>query len=245
MINIDWLEPSVWEKLKLTKLDATKKFENLREDDLLPKKLTQASKDLRVALVEAIRTAQTPLCENNSTPDLYDIDLYTGLAIYEVLNENFGFNERLASQDDIWRYLSIVIIPEVVYKRHGLKAGRYYENPRRIWLKSLWWYIHLSWQNTRKLTFDVLKNNTTDTVAQLVERTGINGYRVDFTRELMSVFHYDYLDVVGTQRTILFRRVLKLSTARTKIIEPSLVEGGINTYVKGLFEYFVKTKVKM
>jgi len=245
MSKIDWLEPSTWEKLKLTKPDAQKQFENLQEDNLGSKKLNKVAKELRDNLVEVINDVQTPLYEENPSPDLYDIDLHTGLAIYELLNRDFGFNERLAAQDDVWRYMSIVIIPDIIYKRHGLKSARYFEHPRRIWLKSLWWYIHLSWQGSKQTTLEVLENNTTDTIVQLVERTGLNGYRIDFTRELMAEFYNEYNNLPGTQRTSLFRRVLKLSTARTKIIEPSLVEGGINTYVKGLFEYFVKTKIKI
>ena len=243
MSKIGWLEPSSWEKMELSKTDAKKKFDKLQEDNLVPKKLNRNAKELRDGLIAAINDIEFPLFEENTFPDLYDIDLHTGLVIYELLNENFGYNERLAAQDDIWRYLSIEIIPDIVYKRHGLKAGRYYEHPRRIWLKSLWWYIHLSWQGSKEDTFNILEKNTTDTIMQLVERTGLNGYRITFTRELMVEFYKGYNDLPGTQRTSLFRRVLKLSTARTKIIEPNLVEGGVNTYVKGLFEYFVKTKI--
>ncbi|WP_404354877.1 hypothetical protein LG291_14575 [Cytobacillus firmus] len=245
MSKIDWLEPSTWEKMKLSKPDAKKQFEGLQEDNLEPQKLKQAAKELRDAIVGAINDVQIPLYEENPSPDLYEIDLHTGLAIYELLNVNFGFSERLAAQDDIWRYLSIAIIPDIIYNRHGLKSGRYYEHPRRIWMKSLWWYIHLSWQGSKKETFKILEKNTTDNIVQLVERTGLNGYRIAFTRELMAEFYNGYSDLPGTQRTSLFRRVLKLSTARTKIIEPSLVEGGINNYVKGLFEYFAKTKIKI
>ena len=36
----------------------------------------------------------------------------------------------------------------------------------------------------------------------------------------------------------LFRRVLKLNTARLNMIEPSLVDGGIEAYVTDLYEYF-------
>lgn len=37
----------------------------------------------------------------------------------------------------------------------------------------------------------------------------------------------------------LFRRVLKLNTARLNMIEPNLVEGGIETYVTDLYNYFL------
>jgi len=241
MSEINWLEPSVWEKMKISKAEAKKQFEKLNEDNLEPIQLKNYEKQLREALVKSIDEARAKLVSFSSKPELYDIDLYTGLTIYEVLNTKFAFNERLAAQDDIWRYISIRIIPDIIYKRHGLKSGRYYEHPRRVWLKALWWYVHLSWQGTIDDTFKILEHNTTDFIVQLVERTGLNGYRVDFTRKLMKNMHEKHKDLPGTQKTSLFRRVLKLSTARTKIIEPSLVEGGTDSYVKGLFEYFVKT----
>lgn len=242
MSNINWLDPSAWDKMKLSKSDSVKKFGELDVNNIEPKKINkQAEFELRNALVIAFNCVQNPLYENKENPDLYDIDLHSGLALYELLNSQFGFNERLAAQDDIWRFISLCIIPEYIYKRHGLKSNRFYEQPRRIWLKSIWWYIHLSWQGSYDETLRILEGNTTDNVVQLVERTGTNGYRVSFTRKLMAEFYNSYKDLPGTQRTTLFRRVLKLSTTRTKLIEPILVEGGIDSYVKGLFEYFVKS----
>ncbi|UOE95109.1 hypothetical protein [Alkalihalobacillus sp. LMS39] len=242
MSNINWLDPSAWDKLKLSKSDSLKRFEELDVNNIEPKRLNkQGESELREALINAFNRVQNPLYMDKENPNLYDIDLHTGLALYDLLNNQFGFKERLAAQDDIWRFISLCIIPDYVYKRHGLKPGRFYEHPRRIWLKSLWWYIHLSWQGSYEETLRILESNTTDNVVQLVERTGTNGYRVSFARKLMAEFYNSYSDLPGTQRTSLFRRVLKLSTARTKLIEPSLVEGGIDSYVKGLFEYFVKS----
>src|SRR5699024_3683962 len=53
---------------------------------------------------------------NNLT---YDFDLLYGLELYQVLNKDIGFNQRVASNDDIWRYLSIRVIPDVVHSRWG------------------------------------------------------------------------------------------------------------------------------
>lgn len=235
-----WYNPATWEKLKLSKSDSQKKFESLCENNLKPSNLNSIDKKLRDSLAETVNTVIASLEESNLVTE-YNIDLYVGLDLYEILNTKFGFCERLASQDDIWRYLSIVIIPDIIHKRHGLKASRYFEHPRRIWLKSLWWYIHLSWQGSKEKTFEILKHNTTDNIVQLIERTGLNGYRVEFSRKLMSELYYRFKDLPGSQRTSLFRRIQKLSTARTKVIEPNLIDGGIDAYVKGLFEYFVKS----
>ena len=79
-------------------------------------------------------------------------------------------------------------------------------------------------------TFKLLENNTTDTILQLVERPCI-GYNVEMYRELMKQY-YEYND----SSRQLFRRVLKLNTARLLTTSPELMEGGIPQYVHDLFE---------
>ena len=65
---------------------------------------------------------------------------------------------------------------------------------------------------------------------QLVERPGI-GYNVEMYRELMKQYN-SYSD----SSRQLFRRVLKLNTARLLTTSPELVEGGIPQYVEDLFK---------
>ena len=74
--------------------------------------------------------------------------------------------------------------------------------------KTIWWYVHLSWQNNINETYNILINNTTDTILQLVERPGL-GYNVELYRELMKQYN-NYED---SSRN-LFRTVLKLNTAQ-------------------------------
>lgn len=167
----------------------------------------------------------------------YDFDLLFGLKLYEILNRNFGFTIRLASDNGVWRFLSLKVVPDLVYLRWEDNAGRYWKETRRIWLKALWWYIHLSWQGSAQETFETLKGNTTDEIVQLVERSGPSGYRIDLCREIMSF--YGSLDTEQKKRSSqVFRRVMKLNTARIKVIEPGLFIGGEENYVKGLFNYF-------
>lgn len=163
----------------------------------------------------------------------YKFDLLFGLKVYQLLNEEIGFINRVASNDDVWRYLSISIIPDIVHSRWGFNAERYYKTPRRIWLKTIWWYIHLSWVGNEEDTYKILKNNTTDTLAQLVERPSI-GYHIDMYREIM----IQYSEISDSSREI-FRSVLKLNTARILTTSPELVEGGIQQYVKDLFNSVV------
>ncbi|MGO1058529.1 hypothetical protein ACTL32_05270 [Planococcus sp. FY231025] len=167
--------------------------------------------------------------------NLYEKDLRFAIYLFENLNRNLDFSERDASSDDNWRYISLNILADIVYDRWGsFHEGRFYNDSRRIWLKTLWWYIFLSWQGTSSATFEILRNNTTDDLVQMVERPGNKGYRVDLSRALMK--HYSLIE--GTSRNKLFRKVMKLNTARVKVIEPSLVPGGNEQYAKELFEYF-------
>ncbi|MDK2845115.1 MAG: hypothetical protein PWP69_1907 [Enterococcus sp.] len=159
----------------------------------------------------------------------YQFDLAFGIKIYKILNEQIGFTNRVANNDEVWRYLSIRVIPDIVHARWQLNEVHFFKTPRRIWLKTIWWYIHLSWKGNEEDTHSLLTKNTTDTIQQLVERPGI-GYHVEMYREIMA----RYSDYEDSSRD-LFRRVLKLNTARLLTTSPELVAGGIPAYVTNLF----------
>lgn len=167
----------------------------------------------------------------------YEFDLKFGLSLYSIVTKGYQMNPRIASDDNVWRFISIKVIPDIVFYRWGMNPSRFWKESRRIWLKTLWWYIYLSWQGSLEETYEVLKDNTTDEVVQLVERSGASGYRVETCRKIMR--YYGAIDKEMKKRNNqIFRRVMKLNTARTKVIEPSLVSGGENMYVKELFNYF-------
>lgn len=102
----------------------------------------------------------------------YKFDLQFGLKLFRLLNESYGFTLREASDDSVWRHLSVNVVPDIVYSRWGNNPSRFWKVPRRIWLKTLWWYIYLSWQNNMISTERILMNNSTDEIVQLVERSG-------------------------------------------------------------------------
>ena len=171
----------------------------------------------------------------------YEIDLYFGIKLYNYFLGIQGFNMRVASDDDFWRYLSLKVVPDLVCTRWGLdNASHYYERTTRIWLKTIWWYIHLSWQGDEQSTVEVLVNNTTDEILNLVERAGRKGYYVEVYRNIM--YFYSKVPMErkyikkdkGTDR--LFRQIMILNTARTTVMEPSLCLGGEREYVKGIFK---------
>lgn len=168
----------------------------------------------------------------------YFYDLRFGLELYDLLNRKYRFSPRIAANEEVWIYISMKVVPDLVFKRWGLTETRFFSQSRRIWLRTLWWYIYLSWNDTFERTYEILRLFTTDEIAQLVERSGPYGYRVDVTREIMNQLGSLETEKIGRD---LFRKIMKLNTARVKIIEPALVDGGVKKYVADLINYFEYT----
>jgi hypothetical protein len=224
----------VWENVVYTKAQAKFKFQQLEAEpeNCSPGRVKAPFDQLRYLIMNEKKRF---LMDEKKKINSYAFDLNIGLLLYRVLKEDYAFNERLAAQDEIWRYLSLEVFPDLVYQRFGINDQRFYKGTRRIWLKSIWWYIHLSWQGTEEKTFNTLKDYSADELLQLLDRSGSGGYRVELTREMMR----QYKVYANRKVPQLYRRVLKLNTARLNIIEPSLVEGGIETYVSDLYKYFL------
>ncbi len=200
-------------------------------------------KDLRTDLEKCFTDTLTVLGikeeqisqKNNS----YQVDLFFGLQLYVILNNKYGMNIRTASNSGMWRFLSICVVPDLVKKRYGIDhPDRFWKKPRRIWLRVLWWYIHLSWQGNLVETNRILKDNSTDEILQLVDRCGRTGYRVDLYREIMKKF--SELDLGKRKRLQLFRKIMVLHTARVQVLEPELALNGYKGYVNKLCDYFIK-----
>lgn len=172
----------------------------------------------------------------------YETDLKVGLALFKDFNPETGFSIVMANDDDIWRYLSCKVFPDITYERYPtpekeirergghLNHKRFYSHTRRIWLKTLWWYVFLAWQGTEQKTYDVLKNFGSDTISDFIERTG-QGYRLDLYRRLM----YSYSQVEN-KSSDLFNRIQKRNLVNCRTIEPSLVNNAEKGYVDMLFK---------
>ncbi|MFA7063185.1 MAG: DUF6339 family protein [Methanomethylophilus sp.] len=173
-----------------------------------------------------------------STKNRYPADLHFGLEMYKLLN-SYGMYPCMASDDDVWRYIQIKVVPDLITRRwpassenKRINDERMWSNPRRIWLKTIWWYVYLSLQdNSLEETENILKNNTSDDISQLVERSG-NGYHTELYRTIMKVY-----GSTPHQNSNLLRRVLKLNIVRCATVIPELYDGGISAYVYGLFDY--------
>lgn len=170
----------------------------------------------------------------------YQFDLNFGIELYESLISDEDFNLRIASNDGFWYHLTMLVIPDVVSERWSIEqANRFYKQSNRIWLKTLFWYIHLSWQGDKETTLDCLAGNSTDTIVQLTERPTSKGYSIELFRSIMK--ELGELNKKSSKANVdYFRRLMKLNTAYLKTLDPELFKGGIDGYVDWLF---IKTEV--
>ena len=88
----------------------------------------------------------------------YKIDYIFGIKLYVLLKNKYDFNEYLAENDEIWRYIQLMVCPKLVFYRYGNNEDRFYKKSRRIWLKTIWWYVFLAWrkdeQETQKMIIE-------------------------------------------------------------------------------------------
>lgn len=163
-------------------------------------------------------------------PKDYALDLYLGLALHEYLSKNkFGVWE--ASDDNVWRYISVAVIPDVVHERlRGEYAKDAFSGVRqsRFWLRNIWWYVHLSLacdargKPDYKKTERILCANDTDILAGVVDHQGV-GFRVDFFRSMMAAFDdFCKSHVLALSREDTFRRLIKEYQIRTAVVDPDL-----------------------
>lgn len=70
--------------------------------------------ELRAILVKAFDRAG-----GNTLPSrkMYPVDVEVGLDLYEYLSAN-DFSEAEAADDDVWRFISVKIIPDLTYLRY-------------------------------------------------------------------------------------------------------------------------------
>lgn len=178
--------------------------------------------------------------------DNYYIDAHMGLALYEYLWNQKGFTLRTAANDGFWRYLSVKVVPDIVAQRWGKdNSDHFWSKPTRIWLRSIWWYVHLSWQGNYESTLKVLNTRhfTTDTILNFEERNGRKGTCVDAYRYI--IYYYsqvpeqilkEFSRKKSGKSDDLFRVVMKLNTAKMMVMEPALCLGGEKAYAKALFK---------
>ncbi len=191
------------------------------------------SKELNALVKKLNSLDSTTGMSSDYSNERYPTDLKFALGLYRILTEEYGMTAVEASDDGIWRFIQMDLVPGMIYNRwpgtgdRRINDDRQWKNTRRIWLKTLWFYIHLSWQGSSDDTQKILSNNTSNDISQLVERSG-SGYRLDLYREIMRQYaHADCRGELG--------RVLKLNVAWCGTVEP-LLSGNLEEYVSSLFE---------
>lgn len=174
----------------------------------------------------------------NQSLESYDLDVSFSLELYFDILDLTNFSLRQAADNSIWNRLAVQVVPDFVVKRWPPLGGIYpkdhfWAKPQRNWLKSLWWYVHLSLQHTngtsnRDETKITLLNGSTDSIQAIVERPGPGGFRVDFCREVMGRLGKHEIDVNK------LKKIMKLNTAKVCLVEPALYGGGVVGYVDSL-----------
>ena len=124
------------------------------------------------------------------------------------------------------------VAPHVVAQRHA-KPEYYFSKPNRVWLKCMWWLIHLTWQGDYESTKSLLLSGkfSTDSTVALCERTGSEGTNVELYRAIVRKGYE-----ATKFRMEELRRVMKLNTVKSLVVEPSLYSGGVNGYAESLFK---------
>lgn len=201
--------------------------EIVKSDVFLPDMSNPEMVEIRLQLLAIVSLYDPAARTNASGPGAYDMKV--GLALYRVL-ENAGMDIRTAADDGWWRFLSLRVLPDLVKSRwDNAPPVRFWKGRSRIWLRALWWTVHLTWQGSEEKTRKMLEGVTTDTVVQLVERPGKGGFRIDLTRLIFKMRR------LRNPTQDQFRAIMKLNTAQIVLKEPLFCEGGLSGYVDALF----------
>lgn len=197
---------------------------------------------MRTELVQFYNKAKNDASKDDRKE--YMTDVFFGLALYGYLRNQPWFNLRTAANDGFWRYVAVSVIPDIVADRWGISKDQYFwKQSNRLWPKTAWWFIYLTWHETLQDTAEMLasKNFNSDTIQGIVERTGRKGTFVDVYREI--IFQYSELDynVIATFKKhqfsgsdSLFRAIMRLNTARGLVTDPCLSEDGVKGYVSSM-----------
>lgn len=233
--------------IEIEKLDRGKAEAAMREWVEFYPQLPKVNEDylkIRNDLVQLFDSVMKEIDEKELKPREYYTDCKFALLLYMYLKNQNWFTLRLAADDGFWRYLSLKVIPYTVAIRWGKDNDEHYwSTPGRIWLKQLWWYIHLAWKTDEITTRRIVEspNCSTDTILNFVERTGKKGTCVEAYRWIIyyySLIPHNVLANYKKNRKTddLFRVVMKLNTARMMVLEPALCKGGSEGYAKKLFK---------
>lgn len=168
----------------------------------------------------------------------YDFDLFFAIKLYEYFsNKNFpDFNEAIASNYGFWRYICLKVVPDIIIERHGMIKEYFYAKNVRLYISTLWWYIEMCYQGDPNLTYECLKDKSTDYILQIVERPGRDGMFLEVSRLIvhyMSMLPDDVTSRKYNGQTLL-RRIVIQNTAKNSNYN-MVIEDKVKEYVVDLF----------
>jgi len=215
-----------WEKEIRAGQEPLKKFK--------PSKLNDQYLKIRLDIIDLFDNTSIRIFGERSEKNTYgyNFDAEFGLAIYSYLSK-LGMTEADAANDDIWRFIQMKVIPDVIYDRWPYKNGkfnnkRFWSDKSRLYLKVIWWYIDLIWAGTEEETKRYM---TSLDISQIIDRAGKSGTRIAVYREILHVFSR----VDSSERTNLIDRVLMLNSSYCSSIEPELMNCSLEEYVVSLY----------
>lgn len=183
----------------------------------------------------------------------YYIDISFGLKLRSYLEKQSWFTMRVACDVGFWRYLSIMVVPNIVAQRWNYdNEDHYWKKPARIWLRSIWWYTHIAYKKDENSTQNMLMmpRFTTDTILNLVERTGKKGTEVKLYNAILWKYSKLNEKIISdfqkhsSKNSDLFRSVMRLNTAKILVVEPYFCKNGVDGYVDELFDELLKITQK-
>lgn len=222
-------------KILLTKIEAKKAYETLQSNDFKCPEIKDSNlKILRNDICNSYKNAQS--IEGND----YLKDLKFAIALYERFESERWFTCSLASNYDFWRYISICVMPDIIYDRFGDVSSHYFDKNVRIYPATLYWYINMFKEDSQEKTYEFLSKPcfSTDTILQTIERTGSETN----AKVLKEILHqYSQLDAKFIKQyygalNIFLRKILILHMAKSLVIIPEIFENGIKGYVSMLFD---------
>lgn len=169
----------------------------------------------------------------------YDFDLFFAIKLYDFFSDKTypDFNEAIASNYGFWRYICLKVVPDIIIERHGTIKEYFYAKNVRLYIPTLWWYIEMCYQGSPELTYDCLKDKSTDYILQIVERPGRDGMFLDVSRLIIYYLSKLPEEVVSKKYNdqTLLRRVVIQNTAKNLNYNMA-IEGKVKEYVIGLFK---------
>lgn len=240
-----WKRLSVSEEIALFE-EICEMVKNGAIDSFSPVRLSQDEADFRSMMCGAELNAvrQYP---STSSSYKYKRDIDIGLALYKFFEDpSREFSTWESNDRHMWSYLSLKVVPDIIFRRGGKSApipDLYYRRPARMYLRKLWWFMHLSLvedTDTRKMDVEKTKRQLEilreQDANELMDRSA-GGFHLDFSRTMMSLYS-EYCrmnNVTGTPREDFFRALIHEHHLRMQITSPELE--GKEQYFKEILKH--------